>query len=158
RPISATLHGKSLYVLNAGGAGNVTGFTVGRDSLTPLAGSTQPLAAGSSGPAQVSFNPSGDTLVVTEKGSHTIDTYAVGSDRRVGAPFSAVGRRDAVRLRLRQHRRPARRRHWACSGLATAQWGRRRVGPTTPCSRSRPRRRETPAIRSRGGTRQRGGR
>jgi len=88
RPISATLHGKSLYVLNAGGAGNVTGFTVGRDSLTPLAGSTQPLAAGSSGPAQVSFNPSGDTLVVTEKGSHTIDTYAVGSDGRVGAPSS----------------------------------------------------------------------
>ena len=93
RPISVTVHDKSLYVLNAGGAGNISGFTVGRDSLTPLAGSTQPLGTGSSNPAQVSFSPSGDTLVVTEKGSHTIDTYAVGADGRAGTPrvYASVG-------------------------------------------------------------------
>jgi 6-phosphogluconolactonase len=93
RPISVTVHGTSLYVLNAGGAGNITGFVVGRTALTPLAGSTQPLGLGSSSPAQVSFSPSGDTLVVTEKGSHTIDTYAVDSDGRAGAPqvYASVG-------------------------------------------------------------------
>jgi len=86
RPISVTVHGKLLYVLNAGAAGNITGFTVRHDGLTPIAGSTQPLGAGSSGPAQVSFSPDGDTLVVTEKNSSTIDTYVVGADGRAGAP------------------------------------------------------------------------
>jgi 6-phosphogluconolactonase (cycloisomerase 2 family) len=41
-PISLTLHGRVLYVLNAGGAGNISGFVVKRNGLTPLAGSTRP--------------------------------------------------------------------------------------------------------------------
>jgi 6-phosphogluconolactonase len=92
-PISVTVQGKLAYVLNAGGAGNITGFTVGRDSLTPLVGSTQPLGGGSSSPAQVSFSPDGNTLVVTEKGSHTIDSYAVDSSGIAGAPsvYASVG-------------------------------------------------------------------
>ena len=57
RPISLTVHGDVLYVLNAGGSGNITGFTVRHDEFAPLAGSTQPLGAGSAGPAQVSFAP-----------------------------------------------------------------------------------------------------
>jgi 6-phosphogluconolactonase (cycloisomerase 2 family) len=77
QPISLTVHGHVLYVLNAGGSGNVTGFAIRYDTLAPLAGSTQPLGAGSSGPAQVSFSPNGKTLIVTEKASSTIDTYAV---------------------------------------------------------------------------------
>ena len=52
-PISLTLHDHVLYVLNAGGAPNITGFAVKGDGLTPLAGSTRPLGAGSGGPAQV---------------------------------------------------------------------------------------------------------
>jgi 6-phosphogluconolactonase (cycloisomerase 2 family) len=83
-PISLTLHGRFLYVLNAGGSGNISGFVAGEDGLRPLAGSTRPLGAGSSGPAQVSFAPDGETLVVTEKGSSTIDTYRVGRDGRPG--------------------------------------------------------------------------
>lgn len=86
RPMSLTVHGNLLYVLNAGGAGNVTAFTVGHVTLTPLAGSTRPLGAGSSGPAQVSFSPDGGTLVVTEKNSSTIDTYAVAANGLAGAP------------------------------------------------------------------------
>jgi len=86
-PISLTVHGRVLYVLNAGGAGNITGFTIGRDSLSPLAGSTRPLGAGSSGPAQVSFAPDGKTLVVTEKTSSTIDTYAVDGNGIAGDPI-----------------------------------------------------------------------
>src|SRR6202008_2665209 len=37
RPISLTLHGHVLYVLNAGGAGNITGFAVEHGQLSPLA-------------------------------------------------------------------------------------------------------------------------
>jgi len=86
RPISVSVRGNLLYVVNAGGAGNISGLVVGRDSLTPLAGSTQPLGAGSSGPAQVQFSPDGGSLVVTEKTSSTIDVYPVGLDGRAGAP------------------------------------------------------------------------
>jgi len=84
-PISLTVHGGVLYVLNAGGSGNVTGFAIHHDALAPLAGSTQPLGPGSSGPAQVSFSPDGKTLVVTEKASSTIDTYPVEQEI-AGAP------------------------------------------------------------------------
>jgi len=74
-----------LYVLNAGadectgGAPNITGFNIGSGGdLTPIAGSTRPVAGGeNSGCAQVSFNPSGDVLVVTERQSDTISTYTV---------------------------------------------------------------------------------
>ena len=90
RPISLTVHGSLLYVLNAGSAGNITGFTVGRDSITPIAGSTRPLGAGSSGPAEVAFSPDGGKLVVAEKNSSTLDTYAVGADGIAGAPTVAA--------------------------------------------------------------------
>lgn len=79
-PASLTMHGNLLYVLNAGGDGNITGFTVGGNGhLTPLAGSTRSLNAGGSNPpfflvspAQVGFNPVGDKLVVTVKGVHPV--------------------------------------------------------------------------------------
>jgi len=86
RPISITERRGLLYVLNAGGAGNIAGFTVGNGTLTPLAGSIRPLGSGSAGPAQVSFAPDGSTLVVTEKTTSTIDTYVVGSDGVAGSP------------------------------------------------------------------------
>jgi 6-phosphogluconolactonase len=82
-PISVTAHGKLVYVLNAG---NIAGFVLDRDGLAPLAGSSQPLGAGSAGPAQVAFTPDGSALVVTQKASNTIDTYAVGADGRAAAP------------------------------------------------------------------------
>ena len=85
QPISLTYRGHVLYVLNAGAGGNISGFTVGHDDVSLLAGSTRPLGAASSGPAQISFSPDGKTLVVTEKASSTIDTYRV--DHRIaGAP------------------------------------------------------------------------
>jgi 6-phosphogluconolactonase len=82
QPISLTAHKDLLYVLNAGGSGNITGFRIGNDgSLTPLAGSTQPLSNGgvgpAPGPAQVAFNSDGSALVVTEKATNMIDTYEV---------------------------------------------------------------------------------
>jgi len=91
-PISLTLHGHILYVLNAGGSGNISGFRV-RESgkLVALDDSTQPLSNGGTGaspqPAQISFSPDGDLLVVTEKGTNLIDVYQV-EDGLAGAPVS----------------------------------------------------------------------
>jgi len=83
-PISATVHGDLLYVLNGNG---ISGFTVDKHSLTPLAGSTRSLGAGSAGPAQIQFSPDGSLLVVTEKASNTIDTYAVDAKGIAGTPI-----------------------------------------------------------------------
>jgi 6-phosphogluconolactonase len=89
-PISLTYRHHVLYVLNAGGAGNITGFEAKGASLRPLSGSTQPLGAGSAGPAQVSFTPDGHTLVVTEKASSTIDTYALDRHGVAAAPVTSA--------------------------------------------------------------------
>lgn len=88
RPVSLTVSKDLLYVLNAGKGGNITGLTVGRGGeLSPLGSSTRPLSgAPVTGPAEVSFNPAGDLLVVTEKESSRIDTYTVGPDGRPSLP------------------------------------------------------------------------
>src|SRR5437016_1099782 len=89
RPISLTVHDNLLYVLNEGGTPNITGFTVGDDgTLTPLAGSTQPLIGGTAAdPAEVSFNPDGTVLVVTEKMGNRLDTYTIDENGLPSAPI-----------------------------------------------------------------------
>ncbi len=78
QPISVTSHGHLVYVLNAGGAGNITGFRVGRDGkLAPIAESTQGLGGAATNPAQVKFSNGGEFLVVTEKGANQIAVYEV---------------------------------------------------------------------------------
>src|SRR5256884_476735 len=53
-PISLTVHGNVLYVLNAGGTGNISGFAVGTSgALTAIAGTTRPLSGSNVGPARV---------------------------------------------------------------------------------------------------------
>jgi 6-phosphogluconolactonase len=86
-PISLTTHGNLVYVLNAGGTENITGFSVGANGgLTLLPGSSRPLSGTGVGPAQVGFDPSGSWLVVTEKNTNLIDVYAVGSGGLPSAP------------------------------------------------------------------------
>lgn len=105
RPVSLAVHGDLLYVLNAGGAGNITGFRVtGAGHLQHMAGSTRPLSSASAGAAQVQFDNEGEQLIVTEKATNVIDIYSVedGYARgRVvhashgGTPFGfAIDRRD----------------------------------------------------------------
>jgi len=78
RPISVTVSRNVVYVLNAGGAGNITGFTVGSTGgLTQIAGSTRSLSGANVGPAEVSFSPDGRQLVVTEKSTSLLDVYPV---------------------------------------------------------------------------------
>ncbi len=88
-PISLTLSGTTLYVLNAGSAtvaANITGFTVDAGGLVPIAGSTQPLSVAQPGAEQIAFVQGGAVLVVTEKGADNIDTFVVS-----GAGVAAAG-------------------------------------------------------------------
>jgi 6-phosphogluconolactonase len=86
-PTSLTIYKDLLYVLNAGGTGNITGFTVDQAGrLSPLAGSTRPLSGDATAPAQVSFNKDGSMLVVTERATNSIDTYVVGADGLASGP------------------------------------------------------------------------
>jgi 6-phosphogluconolactonase len=94
QPISLTVHRGLLYVLNAGGTANISGFTVSKSGhLSPLTRSTRPLSAAAPGPAQVSFDPRGELLVVTEKDTNLIDTYEVGRSGRPGViePQASAG-------------------------------------------------------------------
>lgn len=89
RPISITNHGDWVYVLNAGGSGNITGFELtGHEKLKPIPGSTRPLSGSTTAPAQIEFTPSGETLVVTEKATQTIDTYAVDEEGVATGPIA----------------------------------------------------------------------
>ncbi|MGB8855648.1 MAG: beta-propeller fold lactonase family protein [Burkholderiales bacterium] len=78
RPVSLTVHDDVLYVLNGGGVNNISGFRINDNgTLQPIAGSTRPLSATSTAPAQIEFNRDGDQLVVTEKATDKISLYSV---------------------------------------------------------------------------------
>jgi 6-phosphogluconolactonase len=80
-PISVTVHGKLVYVVNQGDAttaANIKGFLALFGQLVPLPGSSRPLSAAAPGPAQIEFSPNGRHLVVTEKMTNVISTYRVG--------------------------------------------------------------------------------
>jgi 6-phosphogluconolactonase len=87
QPISLTVHGNLLYVLNDGGAANLAGFHIGvNGGLTPISGSARPLSAPVPDAAQIQFSPDGRFVVVTEKATSTITTYRVLSDGRLSSP------------------------------------------------------------------------
>ena len=80
-----------LYVLNAGGAHGavdiITGFNVAKSGeLSVLKNSTQTLSGPAVLPAQVSFSPDNQWLVVTERNGNFIDVFKVKADGRTSAP------------------------------------------------------------------------
>ena len=88
QPISVTVNGNLLYVLNAGEGNNIAGFRIARNGhLSPLTGSTQPLSAQGVQPAQVQFNNNGDFLLVSEKATNHFDLYSVSADGLASGPF-----------------------------------------------------------------------
>jgi len=91
-PASIAVSGRTVYVLNAGGATNVTGFRLGSDGLHPLAGSTRKLGITNAAvplftdsPPQVGFSPDGRHLLVTTKSKNTIEVFAVAHDGTLSA-------------------------------------------------------------------------
>lgn len=59
---------------------NITTFIFVDGKLVPLPDSTRSLSADSTGPAEVAFSREGDALLVTERLTSLIDTFAVGQD------------------------------------------------------------------------------
>lgn len=110
RPISVTVNGRLVYVLNhgsfGGGIDSVVGFRLSRDGvLTQIANSTRGLSVPATGPAQVALSPDGASLVVTEKATNRIDIFEVEDSGLLGevttspsfgnTPFGfAFGKRD----------------------------------------------------------------
>jgi 6-phosphogluconolactonase len=92
-PVSVTISGAVVYVLNDGSssvAGNIAGFILGwNGQLYPIAGSSRPLStSGATGAAQISFNPTGNFLVVTEKDTNLLDVYTVNRVGVASRPIS----------------------------------------------------------------------
>jgi len=95
-PVSVTVRHDLVYVVNAGGTPNISGFRIepGPKILAPLSGSTQNLPGGAAAaPAEVAFNSDGSVLLVTEKGTNVIDTFTVDDDgvAQPGVSFPSNG-------------------------------------------------------------------
>ena len=94
RPISVTVKKDMLYVLNAGGPGNISGFNIlPNNHLSHIAGSDRPLSSMASGPAQIEFDQPGKQLVVTEKATNNIVIYDVNNSgvASMGVVHASVG-------------------------------------------------------------------
>lgn len=95
-PLSLTIFGNLLYVLDGSVAGNqITGFRIGDEgTLTPLPNSTKALSSPIAVPGEVRFSPDGKLLTVTQKVDSTIgptiDVFHVGAD---GLPSDPIANR-----------------------------------------------------------------
>ena len=94
-PVSVTVHRGIVYVVNAG-SDSIAGFVIGEGGdLSPLAGSVQSLSGPGTGAAQIQFSNDGRVLVVTEKATNSVvtfalDHYGVPTDRQVFASPGAT--------------------------------------------------------------------
>lgn len=97
-PVSVTVHGDLLYVLNAHEAGSISGFRLSGDKFSPIEGSTRSLELtpvpgpdqSTNSPGQISFTPDGQQLIITTKlNGGLIDVFSVGSDGRPSEDFVA---------------------------------------------------------------------
>lgn len=89
-PASVAVYGDHAYVLNAGGEGSLQGFDITDKGLSAKDGTRRSLGLDNDAvpvhtdsPAQVSFTPDGENLVVTTKSNNSIEVFPVDGD---GAP------------------------------------------------------------------------
>jgi 6-phosphogluconolactonase (cycloisomerase 2 family) len=96
QPVSIAVHGRLVYVANAGaGASSYSGFVLDPfGHLHALPGSTIALPAGSQ-PGDILFNSTGTTVAATRVGTSLIDSFRVRFDGRLapapGSPIAAQG-------------------------------------------------------------------
>jgi len=98
-PVSVTIYNGIVFVLNQGlnsVVGNIAGFSLSSAGILYfIPGSTQTLSASTQTtlsqitPIQISFDPTGKWLAVTEKGTSLIDVYGVSSGGIPSAPVSS---------------------------------------------------------------------
>ena len=84
-PVAIAQHGDLVYVVNAGGTSNVTGFRLDKNGrLKPIPDSIAFLTTSNSGAASLSFSPDGQFLLVTEKITNNIDGFHIQADGTLG--------------------------------------------------------------------------
>lgn len=86
-PTSIAVRDASVFVLNAGGDPNVTGFTLDDASLTAT-GDTRALPG--SDPAQIGFTPDGATLIVSDRANDALHAIPVAGGEAVREPSSGA--------------------------------------------------------------------
>ena len=93
-PVSVAAGHSRLYVLNAGGSGNVTGYRIspsGRLARLPHASrdlglGNDPVPEFITAPADIAQTPDGDQLVVSTKANNTVDVFQIGRAGALSAP------------------------------------------------------------------------
>jgi DNA-binding beta-propeller fold protein YncE len=97
-PVSVTVQGNLLYVLNAHDGGAITGYRIIGSQFQPIEDSTRPLgltpATGPTQflntPAQIGFTPDGQHLVITTKANGSlIEVFTMQPDGRPSDTFAA---------------------------------------------------------------------
>jgi 6-phosphogluconolactonase (cycloisomerase 2 family) len=92
-PVSVTVHGDFVYVLNALDGGSVYGYRVDDGRLSPIPGSLRGLGLDPSAtpqftntPGQVAFTPDGSALIITTKSNgNDVDVFTVGHNGLLSA-------------------------------------------------------------------------
>lgn len=92
-PVSVTAGHNRLYVLNAGGTGNVTGYRINdAGRLSALPGASRDLGLENqdrpefiTAPADIAQTADGDHVIVTTKANNTVDVFNI-HDGRLSAP------------------------------------------------------------------------
>jgi 6-phosphogluconolactonase (cycloisomerase 2 family) len=108
-PKSITEHAGLVYVLSTGEP-SLAGFRLTAGRLEPMDGSRRDLASGAD-PAQVGFTPDGASLVVTERGTNSLQVFPVGDDGLLGEPVkTASSGATPYGFAVRRERRPHRHR------------------------------------------------
>jgi 6-phosphogluconolactonase (cycloisomerase 2 family) len=97
-PVSLTVHGDLLYVLNAHDAGAIAGYCITDGKFHSIEDSTRSLKLipvtgpeqADNTPAQISFTPDGHHLVITTKANGSqIDVFTMAVDGRPSDTFTA---------------------------------------------------------------------
>jgi 6-phosphogluconolactonase len=79
-PVSVTQHGNLVYVVNAGGNGNVVGFRWQNGQLTEIPNSARFLSGSNSAPGSIAFSTDGKFVAVSEKQTSKLDVFIVQGD------------------------------------------------------------------------------
>jgi 6-phosphogluconolactonase len=90
-PVAITQFGSLVYVVNAGAAGDLVGFTVDASGrLKEIPNSTTFLSGKYTGAASGAISPDGKYLVVVERGANTISTFPINADGTLGPIVATV--------------------------------------------------------------------
>lgn len=86
-PTSVTVRDSKVYVLNAGGEANVSGFMLGDADLKP-SGDVRALSGAD--PAQIGFTPDGSSLIVTDRATDALLELPVAGGGPIRHPSSGA--------------------------------------------------------------------